>query len=189
MTATPNTPNQADYDAPATPPKPIVKTFIDPDQLAKDLNFDLADLTTAMARHSQLMVYYGQQTVRAKAQYDTFKAAMEIIEAKLDSEHRSVLKEENPKVTEAAIKAAVINDARYKSAQANLIKAKTQHGLAEVAERGFEHRKAMLLQIAQDAAREQSGQLRVTANQTARDRLLDAQRRNAEQRDQVTAAD
>jgi hypothetical protein len=157
--------------------------YVDPEQLAKDVSIDIADLSGALQKHASLFVHYASQAVRAKRQYERYKVAVEILEAKLDAEYRKSLKaeaaeEEGPKSrsvkpTEPQIKAAVVTDPRYKAAYARLIDAQQIHRLAEIAERSFEHRRATLIQMAQDASREAGGQLRVAANQANKDRLLD----------------
>jgi hypothetical protein len=148
--------------------------YVDPEQLKKDISIDLTDLSGNMAQHSALYVFYATRTVRAKRQYERYKVAVEILEGKLDGEYRLKLKEENPKTTEGQIRAALVLDARYRRAYAQLIDAQQEYRLAEVAERSFEHRKDMLLQIARDAAKEKEGGLRVAVNQANRERMLDA---------------
>lgn len=153
--------------------------YIDVDQLKRDLAIELTDLNTAMQRHASLYVHYASIAVRARSQADRWKSALEVLESQLDSQYRSALKEENPKTTETQIRSAVVNDTRWKAASARLIDAQMQFRLAESAERSFEHRKDMLLQIARNQAKEMDGPLRVVTNLDARQRLLEAQQRNA----------
>lgn len=151
--------------------------FIDPKQVKEDMDIDLADLSSAMQRHSSMYVYYAGIAVRARAQSDRWKSAFEILESQLDSQHRATLKEENAKTTEAQIRAAVVNDPKWRAAQTRLLAAQTQWRLAETVERGFEHRKDMLLQIARGQLREADGPLRVIQNAAAaegKDRFLAA---------------
>jgi hypothetical protein len=159
--------------------EPLFTEYVDSNQLKIDLEISLTDLTGAMQKQSAMLVHYGTMAVRARHQFDRYKAAIEILEAVLDSRHRTILKEENPKTTETQIRAAVLTDPAYKAGQVRLINAQQQYKLADVAVSGFESRKDMLLQIARDAARESAGPLRVVANQTSRERLLDAMEKNA----------
>ena len=150
--------------------------FVDPDQLKKDIAIDLTDLTGNMQQQTALFVHYASAAVRARRQYDRYKSAVEILEAQLDGKHRSVLKEENPKTTEGQIRAAVLTDPVYRSASSRLIDAQQEYRLADVAERAFDNRKDMLLQIARDAAREHAGSagpLRTVVNVASRDRLTE----------------
>jgi hypothetical protein len=158
----------------------LLKTYIDPEQMKLDINIDIADLNTGMQRQASKYAYYATQTVYAKSQYERFKAALEILEAKLDGLHRQALKEENPKTTESQIKAAVLTDTRYKNMAKQVIRAQEIYRLCEVAERAFDHRRDMILQMARDASKEREGALRVAANTTNRDRIMDAMARNAE---------
>lgn len=166
-------------DTMAVAADPALTEFVNPDQLAKDIAIDLADLTGGMQKHASLYVHYATQAVRAKRQYERNKTAMELLEAKLDAEYRTVLKEENPKTTEGQIRAAVVMDKRWRAMSGRVIDSQQHYRIAEIGERSFDHRRDMLLQIARDAGREGAGQLRVVANQTAKDRIMESMSRNA----------
>lgn len=155
-------------------------TFIDTDQLKKDVDINVTDLTTDMKNHTGLQVHYAMQSVRARRQLERCKIAAEVIEAQLDAHWRTTLKEENAKTTEAQIRAAIVADARYRATQAKLIDAQTEFRYAEAAANAFDGRRELLLQIARDAAREQAGPLRVMANQdavTKREQLLETMKK------------
>lgn len=156
----------------------VVK-ILDEEQRARDVAVDVTDLDGEMQRHSALYVHYANIAVRCKNQADRMKQQLELVESVLDGEYRSNMKEENPKVTEAQIKAAIIKDARRRKAHQMFIDADTQYRLAQNVERGFEHRKDMLLMLARGQMREAEGSLRVAINQDARDRVLTAMQRNA----------
>lgn len=169
--------------------------FIDTDQLEKDVVIDSTDLSGNMAHHARLYFHYAKITVRARAQYERWKSATEILESSLDSTHRLTLREAyeaeigaDPKSkakppTEGQVRAAIVTDPKYKAAAGRLIEAQQVWKLAEAAERAFEHRKDMLIQIARDASREQAGgELRVMANRNAagaKERLLSTMQANA----------
>lgn len=146
-----------------------LKTFIDAEQLQKDIQINPADLDNAMLSHSGLSVHYGIQAVHARSQAERVKNAVEIIEARLDSEYRDSLAAEGKKVTEGAIKSAVLNDKRYSAAQAKLIEAQTIHRLADVAANAFSGRKDLILEVARDRRKEREGELRVMAQDAARE--------------------
>lgn len=166
---------------------PALLRFADPDQLKVDISIDLTNLTGAMQTHASTYVHYAQQAVRARRQFERYKTAVEIQEALLDSKWRTTLKEENPKTTEGQIRAAVVTDPTYRAANSKLIDAQMEFRMAEIAERAFDNRKDMLLQIARDAARESAGPLRVVANQTSRDRLDQMMARTAATHDSSEA--
>lgn len=138
-----------------------LKTFIDSDQLTNDVAFTLEDLDNGMIRHASLYAYYATRCAEAKRQYERMKSAVDMLEAKLDAEHRVVLKEENPKTTEAQIKSAVMMDRRWSSAQARLVDAQYIYELTRIAVTSFDQRKDMMLEVARDRRKEREGQLRV----------------------------
>lgn len=170
-----------------------LNTFVDPDKLKEDVQINITDITSGMVNQAGLYVHYASMTVRAKRQYERWKVAVEVCEAQLDALYRkSLVTQEDDgkgkgvmktvKPTEPQVRAAICNDSRWKAASTALINAQEIYRLAEVAERAFDHRKDMLLQIARDAAREQGGNLRVVANQVnqerARESLTTAMARN-----------
>lgn len=163
-----------------TPAVTEIIVFVDSQQLKDDLRFDTGDINEAMRVHAGLYSHYASNAVRARSQADTFKTQFEVVESLLDNQHRTRLKEENPKTTEPMIRAAVVTDPRWRRASKNMNDASTQQRLAEAAEHSFSHRKDMLLQIARNMAKESEGTLRVTANQDARTRMLNAMAKTSE---------
>jgi hypothetical protein len=160
----------------------LLERFIDPDQLKKDLAIDPANITASLSNQTQLFVHYASAAVRSKRQFERWKAAVDILEAQLDSQVRKEVAENGGKITEGAVRATVLSDPKMKAARARMIDAQEIHRLCDVAERAFEHRREMVKQIAQDLARESEGQLRVYANQdaaSARDRLLERMQKSA----------
>lgn len=161
---------------------PALVAYINPDQWRKDLAVDLADITGGMQQQASYYAYYATQTVKAKRQYERQKSHLEVLEAKLDKHYRKTLVNEETdgkgktttkKATEPQIRAAIVEDARWIALNSRMLDAQEIYRLAEVAERSFEHRKDMLLQIARDASKEREGQLRVVSNQSNRERLLE----------------
>lgn len=160
-------------------PEAALTNYVNPDQLKADIAIDLTRLTDNMQQHASLYVHYAQAAVRARRQFERLKTVLEVIEAQLDGIWRTTLKEENPKTTEAQVRAAVVTDPKWRAASVRVIDAQTEFRMAEIAERAFDSRKDMLLQIARDAAREQAGPLRVVANNTNRERLTEMMDRSA----------
>lgn len=152
--------------------------YVNPDQMKMDIAIDVTSLSADMQRHASLYVDYATKAVRARRQYERFKAVQEVMEAQLDGEYRTSLKEANPKTTEGQIRAAVVTDPRWRATSARVIDAQQLYRLADVAVSGFDQRKDMLLQIARDAAREGAGQLRVVASADSKDRLLASMEKN-----------
>ena len=149
------------------PKAPGLNSFIDFKELQKDVAINLADLDTAMMTQASMLVHYARMTIDARKQYEKAKTSAEIMEARLDDEHRTALKTENPKTTENAIKAAVITDARYVGAQARMIEAQSIWKMCEIAESALSTRKDMILELARDRRKEREGELRVMAQDAA----------------------
>ena len=154
--------------------------YIDPEQLKLDQYIDITNLTDAAAKQQSLYTHYATIAVRCRSQYDRVKAQMGLIESLLDNEHRTALRVDNPKVTEAQIRAAVVSDRRYRAMVQKEIDAASLYRIAEKVEKGFEQRRDMLQLLARQQAREADGQLRVMVNQDARQRVMAAMRANAE---------
>lgn len=141
-----------------------LQTFIDDTQIKADISINMSDLDTVMIQHSALELHYATQTAHARRQYERIKSAMEILEAKLDAKVRVAFENEKKKVTEASIRAAVLIDPIYSSAQIRLIDAQHIWKLCEAAENAFRSRKDLLLEVARDRRKEREGQLRVLEN-------------------------
>lgn len=159
--------------------EPNLSQYVNTEQLREDVKIDITDITGGMVNQTGLYVHYASMTVRAKGQYERWKKAVDVLEARLSSEYRTSLiaEEEDSKgnmktlrPTEPQILAAIHSDVRWRNANSVMINAQELYRLTEVAERAFDHRKDMLLQIARDAARESSGPLRVAVNQTNQER-------------------
>lgn len=152
-----------------------LKTFVDPDQVKVDISINMGDLDTAMIEHPGLELHYAMQTAHSRRQYERLKAATEILEAKIDAETREKWVGEK-KPTEAAIKAAVLADKRYSSAQSKLIDAQHIWKLCEATENAFRSRKDLLLEVARDRRKEKEGQMRVLEGQEMRESVMKALR-------------
>lgn len=149
----------------------MLNRFIDAEQLKKDVSINMNDLDNAMIQHASLYVHYATLTVNARRQYERLKNAFEILEARLDGEYRESLADSGKKVTEAAIRNAMVADKRWSGAQAKVIEAQTIWKFCEVAESAMDQRKDMILEVARDRRKEKEGQIRVLENQDMRDRV------------------
>lgn len=151
--------------------------YIDPARLKRDVAFSPHNIDDAMMTHASKFVHYAVQSSMARGQFERMKAAFEILESKLDGEHRTVLKEENPKTTEAQIRAAVVADARWKAANARLIETRTVYELAQDAKEAFTMRRDTLLQVAKNVREERGGEMRLKEIQedhkATRERVLE----------------
>lgn len=149
-----------------------IKTAIE--NYKQDIAYSISGegLNTALEQQPGLSIHYGVVSASARFILDQAKHQLEIVEALLYKEHRKALIEENPKVTEAQIKAEVTIDSRHRAAVARVADATLLHKTAESVMNGFDQRKDTLMQVARNAAKEQTGALRVMASNEARERLL-----------------
>lgn len=156
-----------------------IQYFIDPARLARDVAISMTNLDDALMTHASNFVHYAVQAANARRQFERMKAAFEILESKLDNKWRVILKEENPKTTEAQIRAAVVGDKEWSQANVRMIEARTIYELAGDAKEAFTMRRDMLTQLAKDAREERLGQMRVQAGTDARERVGDMLREAA----------
>lgn len=164
------------------PASPLaLNPFLDTNEMQEALKININDITQSLADQTSKFVIFAANAVRAKRQFEHAKLALEIKESALDAHYRKILKEENPKVTEGAIRAAVVADQQWKILSVRVIDAQQICRLCDAAERAFEHRREMVKQIANDQAREHDGSIRVMRNQDARDSLLEKIKQNASQ--------
>lgn len=146
-----------------------VQTFIDTERLQVDVQIDPTDLDNMMIRHPALMVHYSIQVVKAKKQFDRFTNRLSILEAKLDKHYRAEFANEGKKATEAQIRNAITDNSAYKSMQQRVLDAQEHYRLCLVAEKAFDQRKDLILEIARDRRKEKEGQMRVTEQSTLAD--------------------
>lgn len=176
---------EIETDAPVAPTKKVeavvssdgtaLNPFINIEQVKADITINTADLDTAMIEHPGIELHYAMQTANGRRQYERLKAATEILEAKIDAEVRAAWVGEK-KPTEAAIKAEILIDRRYSSAQVKLIDAQHIWKLCEATENAFHSRKDMLLEVARDRRKEKEGHMRVLESQDMRENVLKALR-------------
>jgi len=151
-------------------PKPEVKAAeataksafaVDPKQLAIDIAINQTDLDNGLISQAGLFARYAWTAAQAQAQYEKLKASFEILESKLDGEHRESLAEAGGKVTEAMVRQAVVSDSRWGAAQSRLIDARTNSSFAKDVLESFKQKRDMLVQLAISDREEMKGTLRV----------------------------
>jgi hypothetical protein len=151
-----------------TPEDVPLERFIDPAQMKRDISINITDLDDAMISHASMYVHYASLTVQARRQYDRLKNAFEILEARLDKFHRDQFAAEGKKVTEGAIRQALVADPRWSRAQSRVIDSGSIFRMCEAAEDALVQRKDMILELARDRRREREGQLRMQEIKEAR---------------------
>ena len=141
--------------------KTKLKTFIDSEQLAKDLKFSQRDLSDAFVDQSALFAFYSQKAIEAQFQLDYRKTALEIVTSSIDKEIRDAAALDNEKLTEGKITSRIHTDRRYVEALMTVNEAKQIAGLCRVAPDAFSQRKDMLIQAGAASRKEAEGSLRM----------------------------
>jgi hypothetical protein len=141
--------------------KSMVEVFVDVEKLTQDTAINPNDIDDAMCKQASLYAFYAEQARKARRQYERMKSLFEILESKLDNEHRTRLKEESAKTTEQQISTAVKNDPRWWAMQQQLIEARGVYDLASDAREAFSQRRDMIIQVASDRREERKGAMRM----------------------------
>lgn len=143
----------------AKPKAATPRVTVDPEQIAIDVAINPKDLDSGMTSQAGLFARYAWLSAQAQSQYEKLKASFEILESKLDGEHREALS--GGKVTEAIIRAAIVADPRWGGAQSKLIEARTNASFAKDVLESFKQKRDMLVQLAISDREEMKGTLRV----------------------------
>lgn len=134
---------------------------VDPKQLAIDIAINQTDLDDGMISQAGLFARYAWVAAQAQSKYEKLKASFEILESRLDGEHRELLADGGGKVTEAMVRQAVVSDSRWGAAQSRLIDARTNSSFAKDVLESFKQKRDMLVQLAISDREEMKGTLRV----------------------------
>lgn len=150
-----------------------LNTFIDADQLQKDLHFTEATINDGMTRQAALFAHYARLSADATYQSDRAKQAVELLEATLNQRFRDGMIAAGTKFTEKSIDAMVIQDSSYQAAQERAHEARAIASMVSSAADSFRHRKDMLIQVGADLRLEKQGELRMKAHpgQSAMDNM------------------
>jgi hypothetical protein len=114
-----------------------------------DIKIDETALDLEWMEQPSLMIKYTRYSAEMRKVADEIEAELDVTKAEVEKEVR-----ENPdkfgisKVTEAAVKAAILLDSRYIKVNKDLIKAKFEAKVAEGAVKAFDHRKDALENLA-----------------------------------------
>lgn len=138
-----------------------LNTFIDPDQLQRDLHFTEVTISDGMTKQAALFAHYARLSADATYQSDRAKQQVELLEAQLNQKYRDSMVAAGTKFTEKAIDAMVIQDSGYQAAQERAHEAKAIASMVASAADSFRHRKDMLIQVGADLRLEKQGELRM----------------------------
>ncbi|SUE95847.1 Uncharacterised protein [Ectopseudomonas mendocina] len=141
-------------------PESDLRTFINPDKLKSDLDFNETNISTAMMKQASLFAHYATLAHQAQFQADRADQQVDLVEAKLYQQYRDSFASAGEKPTEAMIKASIIKDDRYQKALLRKSEAKAIADMVKAAADSFRHRRDMLIQVGADLRQEILGNLR-----------------------------
>lgn len=136
-----------------------VISFIDAEQLRRDVSYTDTDLDTAMDQQAPLFAYYSELHAKAMKQEADLKLRRDVVEAKVYKELRDKAADEGRKVTEAQLAQEVALDSRVIKAQMNLNEARAIAELSRNALESFKQRRDMLVQRGVALREERKGDL------------------------------
>lgn len=149
-----------------------VKPYVDPEQLQSDLSFTLEDLDSANMEQASLYAHYAELYVRAQYQYDSTKAAQEIIEAKLDQEIRDLLAADpKKKITEGVVAAEIKRHPKYLQTVKAVNESRMYMALAKESLEAFKQRRDMLVQVGVQRREEMKGDLLIKSKHAELDAM------------------
>jgi hypothetical protein len=106
----------------------------------QDIQINEHRLDQEWVNQPQLFMQYAQAAREARAEVDEAKERLKLTEAEVDSHVRQT----TLKMTEAAVKAAILQHPRYQEANKQYLEAKNSCEILDVAVEGFHQRKAAL---------------------------------------------
>jgi hypothetical protein len=137
-----------------------VKKLIDRDQLKKDIEYSLTNLSGAMQNQAGLILHYGILAADAELQTDRLKLILEAREAAVYRLKRDQAVKEGGKFTDTQLSAAVSSEKDVIRLKMLINEAKQIHGMAKAAVEAFKHRTDMLVQHGSRDRVELQGELR-----------------------------
>lgn len=147
--------------------------YVDVRTFQKDTLVTERNLDQAMMEQAGMRAFYGAQAAYAEGQASRTKAKFEILEAKLYDEHRKRLSASGEKTTDKAIEAAVHMDPRWFAGKNAVIEAETIAQVNKGLTFSLADRRDMLIQLGADRREEFKGQVRVSAQEGAKQSLTD----------------
>lgn len=110
-----------------------------------DITIQEDQLDIECLEQPRLMLKYTRHAAEMRRKADEAEEALDVVKAEVEKEIREDPEHFNiPKITEAAVKAAILLERRYKAANKTFINAKFEAKVADGAVKAFENRKDML---------------------------------------------
>lgn len=154
-----------------------VRSFIDADQMRRDISFSPHDLTGAMMEQSSMFAHYGVLLSKASRQVDDIKMILEVTEAKTYRQQRDAATSEGIKVSEAMLEKAVQISEAVITVKRALNEAKQVESQAKTAVEAFRHRRDMLVQQGFLHAQEMKGEVSIARRNNVENEVDSMKRR------------
>jgi len=116
--------------------------------LARDLEFDVNDISGELARHSSLFAYWSALMVAAQDNYDELKSEFDLRSAEIRNEKRSFALNSTLKVTAQHLDDQVTVDSRTRGCQSSLRDAQTRVAFLKTAVRSLEAKLQSMIAVA-----------------------------------------
>lgn len=123
-----------------------VKSFIDAEQLRRDLAYSQNDLTGAMMTQPSMFAHYGVLAADASRQVDVVEMLLENAEAAVYKIIRDEFAAKGEKTTETMLDKTVMRHPMVRNMKKALNEAKRVEALGKTAVEAFRHRRDMLIQ-------------------------------------------
>lgn len=127
-----------------------VKTFIDPEQLAKDVAIDPGNIDNSVIAQAPVYVYYANQRKLAQRQADAVKQLEKRVYAALSRDYRARMKETGERFTEAQVDSYILLHPAYIKMQGLVLDAVAESEIAASAMFAMNQKKDMLKTITRD---------------------------------------
>jgi hypothetical protein len=141
-----------------------ITVFYDHEKVKHDLETYHPDISIDLMRQPGLFSYYSTLQAKAEAQHDRLKHTRDLVEARLEKKARKALMDESPdkkRVTEAEVRAVVVEDEGLRKVESLLRQAKEQVSLMIGVTSAFRQRRDSLMQLAFLMREESKGEPRV----------------------------
>lgn len=139
-----------------------VKSFVDREQLARDVAVSSTNLSDAFCSQADMFAYYSAQAAHAEHQFERLKDKKDWLMASIDHALRQEAIAKGDKLTEPQIEKMILRDPRYQKFASLCNDAKREVARAKGATEAFKQRRDMLVQAGADERQERKGSLRMS---------------------------
>jgi galactitol-specific phosphotransferase system IIB component len=139
-----------------------IETFVEIEQIKKDLEFTSVGIDKAFMEQAAMFSYYAFARRQAERQEEKLKHASKIMSSRIDKALRTKCREEKIKMSEPQIASEIESDPRMIELHKNYLDARQIANLLGDTVEAFRHRRDMLIQFGADSRQERAGELRMS---------------------------